>query len=433
MIKGTELKDLLFLISQLKNKDAHIREANKSIFKKASYAILQFPIIASDSLSIDSLMIVNKSLELNYCSYVRVAMGLNNVVTENEIRKYIKQFHTNDNLTVDDRYNTNMDFNYALDDLVKKDDSIYTLSNEDVIYPYTENELTIDRLGLNKDNLNSSTLISEFKRDEHTNLFTEAKRRNNATTDTIYYDNSKKTSTRNTTIINNTSTRTREYNTPKLLDSEVKRTNDLEPTTFELSLYQEIDGEVINKKIILGVKATTHKVNSEVMVDNIVKSIDEKKGFFKFIQWTTGEIKFFKDYLLCLDNIKQNALNYRNNRNDEAWFKALKNKATLLKVRSNFHINDTLIPNSTIVISMDEVDYIRNNYNIDLYKDYGILKKLMDIYCLIGFVIVDEASEVAYFYFDGDKRYQIHTIKSLKKNNRDSVDDMKALVSLMSH
>jgi len=313
--------------------------------------------------------------------------------------------------------------------------------SEDTVIEVNDKALLRESLGLNMNNLNDLT----NKNDRQYINLSEAKKTPDPTKVEYEYGYKKDPNDPNHRIRYTKSTREiyekkdnnerfRGYSnySSQLVDNDIKKANELIPTTIDITVYHKVGEKVIEDHILLGVKCVSHKVSGQEMIDNIVDTIEKKRPFFRFIQWTTGEIKFFKDYLLCLDNLKKEALKSRSKDKSALYFRELKNRATLSKLRSAFSLKNQLIPNSTLVMTMDEVDYIRNNYNIDLVKSIGVVDELIKTYFLVGFVIVDSASEIVYFKFDGIDKYQMFTYSSLERENRNQGNDIKALVSLMS-
>ena len=163
---------------------------------------------------------------------------------------------------------------------------------------------------------------------------------------------------------------------------------------------------------VCGVKAMIHPVNSDDMVDHIVSAMQERGKLFRLLQWTTGEISFFKDLVFNIDQAKKDIKEIRSGK-ASTWWRALKN----IKASRRFHKwtrTGPVLPNATIVISMDEVDYIKSNHGFDMLEEENG-EKLLKAYNLMQFVIVDPSSEVVYFMADGDTRYRTVTYKGLER------------------
>jgi hypothetical protein len=66
-------------------------------------------------------------------------------------------------------------------------------------------------------------------------------------------------------------------------------------------------------------------------------------------------------------------------------------------------------------------DADEDTYNVDL-MDPRHMKRIMDRYFLLGFVIVDESQELCYFIFDGERDYQALSFKGLERDNNNKND-----------
>ena len=412
MRNGGEFREIIFTLSDLRKGifRSDDKENNASIFEKARPAILNYPVLVSDLISLEDLSMVNKALEREYATVVRIAMGLDDVIDGSCMSskiQYIKKFHTNDYNSFERNSSSLLTDDKKLMEEVNLENLKESL--DDIIQVESLNEGYCDTLGLRKNNLNDMTL-SEAR---ITSTIDGNGRQSSAS---VEYDNTHNMSG---------------YD-KQLLDNDVKKANELIPTTLDITVYQVIGNETVEQHILLGVKCVSHKIKSEEMVDALQYNLKQNRKFFRFIQWTTGEIKFFKDYLLCLDFLKKEALKTKNKDSAANWFRGLRNRANLSKLKENLNLKENLIPNSTIIVTMDEIDYIRNKYNIDLFNDMKSVDKLISNYFLLGFVILDPGSEIAYFKFDGFSKYQPFSYSSLERENRNQGNDIKSLVSLMS-
>ncbi|WP_171567699.1 hypothetical protein, partial [Brevibacillus sp. MCWH] len=88
-----------------------------------------------------------------------------------------------------------------------------------------------------------------------------------------------------------------------------------------------------------------------------------------------------------------------------------------------------LLPNATIVISMEEAEYIRSQFGYDL-MDESLVRKIMDTYFLLGFVIVDNSSQIVHFLFDGITNYQSVTFSGLETGTRKD-NELKEILKLV--
>lgn len=205
----------------------------------------------------------------------------------------------------------------------------------------------------------------------------------------------------------------------KLADNDVKKCNELVPTTLSVTL-QQIKGDNIGGNItfVLGIKGIMHPVNSDEMVSNLLDGYKDGNKFFNFLRWTSGEISFLKDLVFNIDGIKEDVI--KKHSKGSHWWTTLKKNKTLARIK-NLHGNNRILPNATIVCSMEEVMEIKDTYNVDL-MDPRHMKRIMDRYFLLGFVIVDESQELCYFIFDGERDYQALSFKGLERDNNNKND-----------
>ena len=205
----------------------------------------------------------------------------------------------------------------------------------------------------------------------------------------------------------------------KLADNDVKKCNELVPTTLSVTL-QQIKGDNIGGNItfVLGIKGLMHPVNSDEMVSNLLDGYKDGNHFFNFLRWTSGEISFLKDLLFNIDGIKEDVIKKHNK--GSHWWTTLKRNKNLARIKNTYGKN-RILPNATIVCSMEEIMEIKDTYNVDL-MDPRYIRKLMDRYFLLGFVIVDESQELCYFMFDGENEHHALSFKGLERENNNKND-----------
>lgn len=215
----------------------------------------------------------------------------------------------------------------------------------------------------------------------------------------------------------------------KLSDNDVKKSNELVPTTLTLTLHLKDAtsfGGVQN--FIIGIKGLLHPVNSDDMISNIVSGFKSGNKFFNFLRWTSGEIKFIKDLILNIDSIRDDAIR-KHSKNSSSWWSALKRRRNVSSLR-RISGSGRILPNASIVCSMTEVEEMKQAYGIDLLNP-TIVKKLMKTYFLLGLVIVDDSQELCHFIFDGENNYQVVSYNGLEKENNGK-NDFKEIYKLIN-
>ena len=215
----------------------------------------------------------------------------------------------------------------------------------------------------------------------------------------------------------------------KLSDNDVKKCNELVPTTLSLTL-QVKDGSNFGgvSNFVIGVKGLLHPVNSDDMISNLLSGYKSGNKFFNFLRWTSGEIKFIKDLILNMDNIREDVVK-KHAKNGSGWWSALKrrrNVAALRRIKGSGRI----LPNTTIVCSINEIDELKEAYGVDLMNPTAI-KKILKTFFLLGFVVVDDSQELCHFIFDGENNYQVVSFNGLEKENN-SKNDFKDIYKLIN-
>ena len=202
---------------------------------------------------------------------------------------------------------------------------------------------------------------------------------------------------------------------PKLLDRDIKKTNDMVPLGVQVRLVAVNDKKefVQYMDFVVGVKTIMHVIQTDDMVDNLKRGIENKSLLFKLLRWTTGEISLFKDIILNLDEIKNDTVKKAGKSPFFGTLQRLKNKKVGM---TNFTVPHAIIPNATVVISSYEVDVLQNKYGIDIRKD-AMVRMLMNNLFLMAFVIMDEGSGTVSVFYDGDQTYQTYSIETLERDN----------------
>lgn len=215
----------------------------------------------------------------------------------------------------------------------------------------------------------------------------------------------------------------------KLTDNDVKKANELVPSMLQVTThFTDSEGRITRSEdYIIGIKTIVHPVSSDSIIENLVKGVKRDKTFFNFLRLTTGEIAFFKDFLLAITDIKDEVkTKYRDNQ----WWSALQRRKHTANLMKRIQVKNAPLPNSTIVISMEEVERIKQSNNIDfLNPKYG--KDLIKSYYLLGFVILDSSLEVAHFMFDGDVDFSQLSFTALERENSNQAREMKNMMQLL--
>lgn len=214
------------------------------------------------------------------------------------------------------------------------------------------------------------------------------------------------------------------YNiTQNLSATDVKKANELIPTLIVVR-YQVTNPEAnpsdaniyISDEFVAGVKSRLVPVASNDIIDRIVnfnKSNPSMKGLIKS---TTGETKFAKDFLAAIQDAKiQAKKDSKLSKNSGIW-RSLQARSVRGKLNRLARLQNGSAAIATLVITQQEVDMIKDEYNIDM-NNPSVVVQFMDAYNLMAVCIVDEQLEVAHFIYDGDAYFEDLAFSALQREN----------------
>lgn len=379
-----------------------------SIADRASEGILQFPMIVSRSIDVKTAQMIAKALERSYTSFAEVVMTMNPEVVgkDTDISGWLHQFHQN---TKENIFHFNESYAFQFN-LIKGNPRMYSKYYSE-LRPYMEEFVT--------ESLNDKYLPS-YRKNIKLSIpvyISEAKdksksRKVNRSTDVLFtMSNPGKTFLPNDI----------------LKDNDVKKSNELVPSTLHVRVLRRATdetGEATFIDFIVGIKVYMHPVDSNEMIRNLTDACRNKDNLFEFIRWTTGEISFFKDFLFRVNDMKQDVINQQHG--DSKWWGTLKSRRRLSTTSSGI-FKDSILPNSTIVLSTEEADYIKANYGFDL-MDSTTLTKIVKLYFLLGIVIVDSASEIAWFMYENENKLQAVTFNGLERENSNATKQFRDML-----
>ena len=437
-------------------KNAGMKEiSQRSLARQSSAATLQFPVVISKAITLETAQTVTKALERQYAIFVQMVISLNPYLdlSKDSIPSYLGKIHQN-NPNVLDLLNESctsvysdeayelyvlMSINEGCNGQVLKSNAEQMFSVEEFLNPNKVNDLykpkTItrsvaessldyfckknhivmedvysdiddakDQVDLKKIELKNK-IKTQSQEDMIKALGDEEKQKREDAMQRAKFDHD----------IAKAQAEYRTKTQVKLADNDVKKANELVPTTLSVSL-QVKDGQSFGgiTNFVLGIKGLMHPVNSNDMISNLIDGYKSGNKFFNFIRWTTGEISFLKDLLFNVNGIKEDVIK-KHAKGNSHWWSTLKRRRTLAKMKNVFG-GSKILPNVSIVCSMEEIAEMQDVYGMDLMEPKTV-RRMMDRYFLLGFVVVDEAQELCHFIFDGESNYQTLSFKGLEKEN----------------
>ena len=209
-------------------------------------------------------------------------------------------------------------------------------------------------------------------------------------------------------------------------DMDVKKANDALPMFAKATISFVVDdtGEVLNRDLLIGIKAYMHLAPAAELVTDIYNCIINKRKFLRFVKFITGEERSLSDLLFGINELKTDALS--NKSESGRWRSAFRSRRRWSKI-SIPKLMKEYTPNGTLVITMNEVNYLKDQYGIDIMRSDHV-KMLMDADFLLGFVIIDQANEMVYVTYDGHGYgFQQYTYNMLEREAQVSQREMMQL------
>lgn len=470
-IHETVIRDIIDIMSDLKDHDEvqFILGKNKS-FKSLTSATdnltLVFPVVCTSALSIESASMISKAIERKCCAMLQMLFSAISVDNAKDSFDYLKKFHTNIKLDGDisiDSFIDTMDklslelesaglatvdheaikaikedmknISFYLPDNIsnnsinnfRKTRTVYGESSvvlQEALSPDTiaKNQAAIDnhRARVNKSTPNSTLPI-------------DADTASKITKAASNYEIAKNTKTNiNIKQSDPSEIRKNEFEmfNKQMLPTEIKKANELMPSLMIVNFVMTGTGnENTSVSTVIGVKAKLYVVDSMDLMNRIKLKYNDSNWMMKLIKASTREISFWKDFVFAIDKAKLDALSNSKRGSSSKLWKVLERRALKSKIRRNIRMENDASAISVLVISQEEVEYLKKNDNIDI-SNVSTIRNVMESLNLMGACIVDESMEIAKFIFDtGDDLFESLSFSHLEREASDST--YKKVVNLM--
>lgn len=219
-----------------------------------------------------------------------------------------------------------------------------------------------------------------------------------------------------------------------LIDTDVKKANEIIPTMMIVNFTQLVrTGDEINKiptAVVIGVKAKMYPVDSTDIINRVSNKNKDRKFFLNFIRATTREISFVKDFILGIDKAKADAISFCKTGNSSKIWKILERRTSKSKAKRVLGSKNDAMSISTLVISQDEVESLRKNYEFDILKSANA-RMILQEYNLIGLVVADSVLETLNIIWDtGTDDFETLSFNTLERDVADN--SSKKVVNLLA-
>ena len=423
---------------------------NSNIAKEAKGLTAVFPVLVSESVSVEQAQMIAKAAERKYVTMFQMLFAASQITDAKSAQSYLKKFHNNitssldlSDMTVDDV----IDFANKLDEEVQTTaltNARITEAAKAVLEDLAFNESYTKVLAenLNPVSLNNykvktvfgdykATQVSEANDDYYTvedrsdSTEWEGRDDNNGNV----YKQRTNTTTRRTPITardraatlkdkNATLKDKADIISKQIVTTDIKKANEATPSLMIINFVTQADGkdnEIVNTAVI-GVKCVIHYIPSSEMMNRMVLKNTDRRGLLNFIRATTGEIQFFRDFLFAIDRAKIDAVAKTNKGSNSRIWKMLEIRANRAKMNTTARADNAACAAITmLVLSKAEVDIIKQSYRLDLSKASTMLS-VMKGYNFIGVAVIDEVNEkVDFLYDDGTKNFETISFMSLER------------------
>lgn len=443
---GKDVKEKVKKFSYLKNA--------KSIKQLAKKNTIVFPVLATDGVSPDTMVVLLKALEKTYIGFLQTVLAQNNFVTVKDgnrglvgllgesavdvsfFEKNWSSIHDAATKSINEDYNLNILNNMSMSRTILKEASteeekqaeLNTLGDEIVRVARTISRLKDDIKGLteilNDDPRRSD--INYYEVNRQLDVTTQDLATNNRIYDNLIIKDSNLRSTHITpTALDAPRTSARAVS---ILDGEMKKYSAMQPTVLDVTVqYAAEDGvPAYSGQQAVAVKMNPHFTSSDEMLYRLRDSIKSSHVGFNFIRWTTGELELFKDLIMGLKQARKRAIHDKKDAKMAKFWNGLMGGRAWNIMKSVFGEKKS-IPTATLVLTQDDIYRLKNEFGIDL-RSKPTVRSLFRNLLLFNLVIVDDSTGEVEMWDTDDLEFVTYKIDYIKKDNDKSNDVVKSIL-----
>lgn len=420
-----------------------------SIIKRSSDLVLVFPVLVSTSIKMSTAVLVSKAIERKCVSLLQILFSAINLTSSNtkDLYDYIKKFHTNVKigngaLSLDDFINAMdaMAHENAID-YVNKDayDAVMeSLRGINTAAKTVLRETSVNDYVVNRSMFGNTSVTLEANKDAIPNerdgvagYQVMSPNTLGAAVRGIAKDESNKAVKDQMNKLKASGQRMSDqaaFFKSQIIPGDVNKANELQPTMVAVQFTSIIDGNPVNRVGIVGIKAKMYPVDSMQLIERLTDKYTDSNTLFSLVRASTKEKSFFSDFLFAINKAKIDAVNIAKGSINAKMFRVLERRARKDKLHRLINKNDAS-PITTLVVSQDEVEYLRKYSNMDIEKA-SVCRVLMEGFNLMGIVLIDDSIEISKFLFDdGEGMFETLTYEALAKEDKNG--DYKKIINLM--
>lgn len=467
------VKDIIDIVSSLKDYDevqfisnTNAKRSFKSITSATKDLILTFPILVSTDIDPETTLMIAKAQEKKMASLLHILFTAICIDSNEDVYDYVQKFHSNIG-SLDGTLDSYADAFDKLASTYENYDQILKIDKKvikTVLEELKESNYTLPE-NTKEYSLESFKIIPGYRTGMNDMIIKEAKYNGDKNTykgNSKHIDRSQTVSTgygaKNSKFTQNynmtdarvsikNGTRTDDMKSlsqitnfeydrhnKAVLNAEYKKANELQPTLMVVNFITKNDNDTngirSSQTAVIGVKAKIYPVQSTDICNRITGKLEDKNLLTNFVRATTNEIGFFRDFLLAIDKAKVDASSYGKKATSNKLWKVLERRSTKSKFRRSLKMYNDATAITTLVISENDVDYMKKQNGVDI-MNISQARKLLDSYNLMCICIANESSEVANFLYDtGDDNYEAISYTGLEREASDN--SYKKMVNLLT-
>ena len=222
---------------------------------------------------------------------------------------------------------------------------------------------------------------------------------------------------------------------PEMLDeTKIKKLNTMKPLMMNVQFHVQDKTGALSEAInyVVAVKTYNRIIDADTLPDVAEYPLKEMNKIARKAKWRAGELKFFRDIVFKVKQKKQTAVDSRDPK--RKWYRrlyelahmtgdaptkaAIKGKNitwSVVKSQIEDDFDFGVIPNSTLVISSNDVVNVKAKTGIDLLNGSTATKLCKELF-LIAIVVIDtDAESIKILLPDNHDDYEVHSLASVNK------------------
>ena len=394
---------------------------NMGIRGRAKGLILQYPVLMSDAITLESASAVCRTLEHEYANLLTLLINDRSVTTDindTATSGFLRGFHNN---ILESKDIGKWAFKEANQELLNE-------TYDNMIDERSLNDYTVDIEILKSFNEANSDAIKERREAEKHGIakgkYKMDKEKHEMSKEKAKADN----------FANMLDWESKQG--ANIVANDAKKLNDAVPTIIKGVIQYVSNGVSVPKQINFGIKCVCHPVKSTEMKFNLATKVNNPSLLMKFIDWTTGEKRLLTDIIMEKRTMKDLA---KSKAKSNFWFRKLEQLSNTAdnvsyfrkflkylpfgnKIGALLNLDREMpIPCVSLVVSKSAVDQLAAETGIDLLSNKQFANEVMKKFYLLSLVVVDDVSSTAYFYNDVSKRFIQYSMKQLKGFAKDDM------------